>query len=180
MAPRTTSERRPLLQPIDDDEAPAASASASASAPQQRGQLAPSQRVTIAVLCILVIALLDIGAGLVTVPLSQLQEGIICRDIYPDVGDSSRDPRCKNEDVQSELSMLQGWDVTFSLIPGLLTSVLYGLAADKYGRRAVLCLSLLGIALAQSLYLIICTCDFFSFLPFARYSKHQLHYIQLT
>ncbi|ODA77560.1 hypothetical protein RJ55_07189 [Drechmeria coniospora] len=88
--------------------------------------------------------------------LQLIQEGIICRQRFPNVTDPVRDPLCKHRDVQSELSIIQGWEATFGLIPGILTGVPYGVAADRYGRRIVLALSLLGLAMSQLTDVVIC------------------------
>ncbi|KAF4511925.1 hypothetical protein G6O67_001122 [Ophiocordyceps sinensis] len=99
---------------------------------------------------------LEIGATLVSTPMSQIQEAIICKVHHPDTSEPSTDARCKDQGVQSELSTLQGWELTFGLLPGLLTAVPYGIAADRYGRRVILSLSLLGFALVQATDAVIC------------------------
>ncbi|KAM3516752.1 hypothetical protein NHJ13051_009616 [Beauveria bassiana] len=92
----------------------------------------------------------ELGGSLATIPLLQIQEGIVCRQHHANVTEPAIDPRCKDSVVQADFAMLQGWESTFGLIPGLLLSVPYGIASDKHGRRVVLFLSLLGIALLQS------------------------------
>ncbi|KAF4504262.1 hypothetical protein G6O67_008435 [Ophiocordyceps sinensis] len=88
--------------------------------------------------------------------MNQIQEGIICQMWHPGIPEPSKDVRCKDRDVQSELSTLRGWELTFGLIPGLLTAIPYGIIADRYGRKVVLSLSLFGITLVQAVDIIIC------------------------
>lgn len=117
---------------------------------------APPRRVAVVVPCLLLLAAVEIGSALVAVPMNQIQEGIMCRERYPNVLASATDARCKGSDVQSALSSLQGWELTFGLVPGLLTAVPYGIAADRYGRRPVLGLSLLGICIVQAVDIVVC------------------------
>lgn len=143
-----SSERTPLL--------PDSAGHSSDAAPcvAYEGEIPPLRRLAIALPYLLVFLAFEIAVSLVAIPMSPIQEVIICRKHYADV--VGADPRCKNEVVQSELSMLKGWEVTFALIPGMVTAVPYGMAADKYGRRLVLGLSLLGLTLSQAADIIIC------------------------
>ncbi|KAM4066384.1 major facilitator superfamily protein [Hirsutella rhossiliensis] len=115
------------------------------------------RRITVVIPCLLLLVAMEIGGTLVGVPMNQIQEGILCRQRYPNVLDTSTDARCKSSNVQSALSSLQGWELTFSLIPGILTAVPYGIAADRYGRKAILGLSLLGIFLVQAVDIVVCS-----------------------
>ncbi|KAK8022905.1 MFS multidrug transporter [Apiospora marii] len=67
------------------------------------------------------------------------------------------DPRCKGNDVQTELSFIRGWQSTLDYIPSLLTAVPYGFLADRRGRELVLRLSLIGITLASSFVVLVCS-----------------------
>lgn len=116
----------------------------------------PRLGLAMAMAFLLLIMLVEIGATLVSTPMSQIQEAIICKVHHPDTSEPSTDARCKDQGVQSELSTLQGWELTFGLLPGLLTAVPYGIAADRYGRRVILSLSLLGFALVQATDAVIC------------------------
>ncbi|OJZ80075.1 hypothetical protein ASPFODRAFT_148312 [Aspergillus luchuensis CBS 106.47] len=96
----------------------------------------------------------EIALILVATPMRPIQEDIICRKHYPGALDANS--MCKNDIVQSELSLIKGWEVTFGLLPGMITAVPYGMAAERYGRRLVLGLSLLGITLSQAVDIIVC------------------------
>lgn len=87
-----------------------------------------------------------------------IQEAIICQKYFPvSAVDANADPRCKSEIVQAELSLLKGWQLTISLLPGMITAIPYGMVAEAYGHRFVLALSTFGIALTQACYVVICT-----------------------
>lgn len=151
MAPAASSaECSPLLRPSHEDDSEAASIKSHGHQP------ATSRRLAVAIPCLLLLAAVEIGVKLLTVPMAQIQEGIICRGHYPDVVETPEDPRCKDEVVQSDLSMLQGWEMTFALIPGLLTAVPYGIMADRYGRKVTLSLSLLGMTMVEAAEIVIC------------------------
>ncbi len=115
-----------------------------------------ASRIKIAVLCLALFLVIEFAATILAICISQIQEGVICQGFYPDVEDTKTDPRCKDDRVQSELSTIQGWGFTFAIIPGIITAVPYGVAADKYGRRIILSLSLLGTFLVEALGMIIC------------------------
>ncbi|KAK5998271.1 Putative NADP-dependent oxidoreductase YfmJ [Cladobotryum mycophilum] len=102
--------------------------------------------------CFLILFLSIAGAVLTSVPLNQVIEDIICHG-----GTAAPDPRCKDPDVQAELSLIQGWDATLSLIPSLLSAVPYGIAAEKYGHQKVLALSLVGVLLSNGFTSLICS-----------------------
>lgn len=74
----------------------------------------------------------------------QIAEGIICHNIHGHIADPMNDPRCKAEAVQSELSLLNGFQNTFELIPSVLCVLPYGMAADKYGRKKLFILNNMG------------------------------------
>lgn len=105
-------------------------------------------------LCLSVMFLLDLSVGLSVPPTNAVEESIICRNLHRDVvsrfGNSmasillSDNPVCKEDDVQSYLATLQGWQATFDCIPSILMTVPFGILWDKWGRRPVLALAMLG------------------------------------
>ena len=58
------------------------------------------------------------------------------------------DPLCKGADVQGYLATVVGWQNTFDSIPGIVGAVPYGVLSDRWGRRPVMGLSLVGIGLS--------------------------------
>ncbi|OAR01103.1 hypothetical protein LLEC1_06470 [Akanthomyces lecanii] len=89
-------------------------------------------------------------------------EGLLCRDMFGDVGDPLADPRCKGEAVQSELSLLTSIEASFEMIPPMVCGIVYGLVADVYGRRPILMLSTFGAVLYGALDIAICMFVFMS------------------
>lgn len=88
--------------------------------------------------------------------LSQILEGILCRQ-YHGATDPTSDPRCKDERVQGELSIILSMKATFELLPTVIFSIPYGLAADIYGRKPVLMIATLGCVFYGLAGIIICT-----------------------
>ena len=101
---------------------------------------------------------LSMGDNMNRAPWMRIQEDIVCRQYYRqtfpnefgDPSDPIPEDRCKIPDVQSKLAMLRAWDQTISCIPSVFTALPYGVIADKYGRKLVLVLSLVGIVLSVS------------------------------
>ncbi|SCV34275.1 uncharacterized protein FFB14_04756 [Fusarium fujikuroi] len=87
--------------------------------------------------------------------LSQILEGILCRQ-YHGATDPTSDPRCKDERVQGELSIILSMKATFELLPTVIFSIPYGLAADVYGRKPVLMIATLGCVLYGLAGIMIC------------------------
>jgi hypothetical protein len=99
---------------------------------------------------------LKLSPGMFNTILSQILEGILCRQ-YHDTTDPTSDPRCKDESVQGELSILLSMKATFELLPTVIFSIPYGLAADVYGRKPVLIVATLGCVIYGLVNLVICT-----------------------
>jgi MFS family permease len=108
----------------------------------------------VATICIASIFFIEIGDFMLRAPIMRTLEDILCRSYFKstlpiaiDFSDPIPEDHCKIPLVQSQLAMLKGWDLTFSCIPGILVAVPYGVMADKYGRKLVLMLGLLGVLL---------------------------------
>lgn len=97
----------------------------------------------------LIVACFGFAAQFLSIGLSEMMEGSICQREYSNVTSPYTDPRCKNEAVQTRLATVKGWEQTFSLLPGLLLAVPYGMVADRYGPKFVLCLIWIGDILSQ-------------------------------
>ncbi len=161
MKPDENAERRPLLS----DGANSSSAANGATAePLVANEPPPppvgrSRFIYVAVVGLLINAAVATTADFSGVSLNQLIEGAACKQLYPDVTNPYHDDRCKNSDVQTRLSLVTGWDMTFSMIPGLLTAIPYGVFADAYGPRALLLLVFAGSILLQVWQLVVCKCN---------------------
>ncbi|KAK2593186.1 hypothetical protein QQS21_009115 [Conoideocrella luteorostrata] len=117
----------------------------------------PTRPLYIITLLLAQIVALQLSNCFIEPAVSELEEAAICREHYNPlpIPDPANDARCKSEPVQSELSMLQGVELMIALLPGLLTSVLYGLAAEKYGRRPILIICTFGLMLMYPLDLLV-------------------------
>ncbi|KAJ6789865.1 hypothetical protein PWT90_10846 [Aphanocladium album] len=110
----------------------------------------------VVIVAYVLLTLSQFHAGIFNTALQQLVEGILCRTYNDDVVDPTKDPRCKAEQTQAELSLLFSMETTFELVPGLLLSIPYGIAADVYGRRPVAFLSILGCVFYAIADILIC------------------------
>lgn len=155
------TERDPLLPRSEDAEHAATTSARNGDAPvkEEDDDRTTAQRFTIAIPALTLLLLLEFGSIMFNVPLNEVTEATICRSMLGAGIQPASDARCKGTDVQSELALITGWDMTFSFIPSLITAIPYGLAADRYGRRAVLLLADMGVILCAVVVLI--TCKFF-------------------
>ncbi|KAL4795074.1 major facilitator superfamily domain-containing protein [Aspergillus venezuelensis] len=112
----------------------------------------------IALLVFIVAITIDFGDYLSTTPRTQILENIICHNLHPDTATASNPnpPICKDADVQSELALINGWKETFDLLPGIILALPYGVMADRWGRKKVILLSLLGMVLQEGCLRLIC------------------------
>lgn len=117
-------------------------------------QLTRKGIVTFAI-CTLSYFFVVLSASIMQPATAEVVEEIICRRLYPDVADG-RDPRCKDNLVQGELSFIDGWALPLFLLPGVVTAVPFGILADTYGRRLGIGLCMLGLLLQQGAMFIIC------------------------
>ncbi|KID94300.1 Major facilitator superfamily domain, general substrate transporter, partial [Metarhizium majus ARSEF 297] len=88
--------------------------------------------------------------------LTQTMEGNICQILHPNVTNPVADLRCKDAEVQAELSLVLGLESTFGLLPTLLFSIPYGMAADVYGRKPIVILSAMGCTLYNLTAMVVC------------------------
>ncbi|TQV90795.1 MFS transporter [Cordyceps javanica] len=107
-----------------------------------------TQRLAILVPYMAISFLSLLAVEMINAPLMEISEAIICRRVFDDVLDPTRDTRCKESPVQSELALINGWELTFALIPSILFSVPFGMLADKYGRQPIMLLALIGAVLS--------------------------------
>lgn len=117
--------------------------------PLQRTQTR-SPRFIIAIVFV-IIFILNFAAFLTQVPSIRLYEDIICHHYYKDVGmlGNIEEGECKGADVQEELNVVMAGLLFLGAVPSLVTTIPYGLVADRMGRKPVFALSIVGIILAQ-------------------------------
>ncbi|KAK2729476.1 major facilitator superfamily transporter [Colletotrichum kahawae] len=112
--------------------------------------VAPSRAYQFKVIAIsmIFIVIVEVGALLQVPPTYQIMEQIICEKRFPGhIATDAADDVCKGPEVAGELAMVKGWLNSFDCIPPLITSIPYGIIADKYGRRPVLTLAMFGLCL---------------------------------
>ncbi|KAF8537766.1 major facilitator superfamily domain-containing protein [Trichophaea hybrida] len=114
-------------------------------------------------LCAVLIVTLFIAVFLSAAPQLRLIESIICSNYYREndrriFNENGNIPEqyCKVDSIQEELAFLNGFQTLFSNIPGVLLAIPYGVLADRYGRKIILVLALLGLTLSFSWILFVC------------------------
>ncbi|KIL87982.1 hypothetical protein FAVG1_08864 [Fusarium avenaceum] len=109
-------------------------------------------------MCMLALLMVEVSQFIMNPPTKKIIEDIICRQHYPDHDIKVywlEDSRCKESPVQKTLAMVQGWSQAFEMGVPMLTQFPYGIVADKYGRRLVLFLAMLGCCLSTLWLLIV-------------------------
>ncbi|KAL7957636.1 putative MFS transporter [Trichoderma compactum] len=113
----------------------------------------PLSRLAIIVKCLLLLAFVDIGKTLIIIPMNHIQEDILCHKSNTNDTNVFDNSACEHD----QLSLLRSWTAAFEIIMSFLTAAPYGMAADIYGRKRILQLSIAGIILAQAFYAVICS-----------------------
>lgn len=98
-----------------------------------------------------------LAGAFMSVSSNQLIQGAACQQLYPDVREPYADERCNSDSVQSRLSLIIGWELTFSLMPGMIMAVPYGMLMDRVGVRLFSAVLFVASAVAQALEFIVCT-----------------------
>ncbi|KAI9147530.1 MFS efflux pump atnC [Paramyrothecium foliicola] len=112
-----------------------------------------SKQRYVILMCVQFLFMIEVSGFIMEPPLQQIMEDFICHEQYPDhvIGNQQTpDDRCKEADVQGTLAMTRSWMMTIALLVPLLVQIPYGIAADRYGRRPILFLGLLGLVLTTS------------------------------
>jgi hypothetical protein len=118
-------ETSPLLGDHDSEYRPRSNSRFShSSSPFLKQSTGKSNNVSLLLIMGLLIFMIDFGSYLALYAQTAIFEEIICDDFYgrPGYGTITNgtigDGRCKIEPVQAELALLNGWEETFSNIPG--------------------------------------------------------------
>ncbi|KAK3336087.1 major facilitator superfamily domain-containing protein [Cercophora scortea] len=129
--------------------------------PEDQGKDSDARRVLmrrVVVMAGVLMFIISLAGGLSVPPMTAAMEGILCRQMHPEVAhgippirgvlDVFKDRVCKENDVQRYLALLRGWGATFDCVPGLLTAIPWGIVSDRWGRQPVLVLGVLGLNLS--------------------------------
>ncbi|KAJ5720497.1 MFS general substrate transporter [Penicillium malachiteum] len=107
-----------------------------------------SQKLTVMIAACTLVLAMDFGFYLTAAPQTEVFENIICQNYMAALGEhadkTSTEDICKSKPVQSELALVNGWKDTSDVLAGILLSVPYGVLADRWGRKPVLLLGILG------------------------------------
>ncbi|OAA69112.1 Major facilitator superfamily transporter [Cordyceps fumosorosea ARSEF 2679] len=142
-----SEEQQPLLHPSN----PSPSSIIPDLPPSPRRRRPP-----LIVSSLLILLASSLSSILVDTAGNQLVEGAACLQLHPgSVTDPYADPVCKALDVQDRLALIAGWEYSWSLAPGLLLAIPYGVFMDRYGPRAMMILVALGGVITQTLYLVV-------------------------
>ncbi|KAI5467968.1 COP9 signalosome complex subunit 2 [Mariannaea sp. PMI_226] len=109
-------------------------------------------------MCVLFLFIVEIGQFIMEAPRQKIMEDVICRTYYPDHSLKTpqiQDHRCKNNKVQEMLAMVRGWSFALEMTMPIFAQFPYGIIADKYGRRIVLFLAVLGCVLQNAWVMIV-------------------------
>ncbi|KAM0417336.1 hypothetical protein ACHAPT_012652 [Fusarium lateritium] len=116
-------------------------------------------------MCILSLFIVEVSEYIADPPQQKIIEDIICRRYYPDHVLEVNDHRCKGNHIQKTLAMVRGWHLAFGMAVPILPQFPFGIIADKYGRRPVLFLSLLGNLLQMSWVMMVYVFSIWAILP---------------
>lgn len=125
----------------------------------------PSQRAVIVILVLLYLISMDLGYELILPAQTRVFEKIFCTQYYREhdpslIGSDGRDgvneKWCKIKEIQGQLAMLKGWQVTFDSIGMLVFSVPWAYVADTHGRKPVILLLAIALFAKYSYVQLIC------------------------
>ncbi|KAG9231947.1 major facilitator superfamily domain-containing protein [Amylocarpus encephaloides] len=89
-------------------------------------------------------------------PLIKLFENSLCIR-YHGVPTGGLDPElCQVIEVQRPLAKIRGWKSLFDVIPVLLVTIPFGKLGDRFGRRKILALALVGVLVSLSEVFLVC------------------------
>ncbi|KAL7809042.1 major facilitator superfamily domain-containing protein [Trichoderma gracile] len=109
-------------------------------------------RLAVIAKCLLLLVFMGIGKTLIIRPLNQIQEDIFCYKPNTNETIVLDNSSCRHD----ESSLLRSWIAASESIMSFLTAAPWGMAADLYGRKRILQLSIAGTILAQAFHAVIC------------------------
>lgn len=154
MSRATNSERSPLLR-IQSRQSDAPSFCIA--------DVAPST-FQITAVCLLLVAAHQAASSLAMLAAADLNEAVVCRSFYGHVPDPTNGEHCRELTVHSKLANLLGVEAMLAMAMSIAAPIPIGVAADRYGRRPLLVLTLVGSVLNVGSRLFICLLALF-FVP---------------
>lgn len=92
------------------------------------------------------VLLTDLAASFLDAPQTSILESNIC-SLYYQHTSSSTSHDCRAVPIQAELATVNQLLNTFNRLPGLFAAIPFGIIADRYGRRPIFILTILGAIL---------------------------------
>ncbi|KAG6367750.1 hypothetical protein INS49_001945 [Diaporthe citri] len=106
-----------------------------------------------------VLFMIELAVGISTPAWNALLEKGLCAEAYPEIarflaaGDEN--PLCKDPAVQGKLALYRGWEYALECLPTILFALPYGSLSDRWGRKPIAILALIGIALGMVWYQVV-------------------------
>lgn len=103
--------RHKIIDPIENEQSPLIRSDPDGCDKDQgsRWKSSTLRPLGMMITCFLLNILMEFGLYLITIPLNQALEETICRGTLLPDAPTTNDPRCKDKTVQSELSLIRGW-----------------------------------------------------------------------
>ncbi|KAJ0103929.1 tp synthase f0 [Diaporthe amygdali] len=144
-APHTVSEDTPLLpggdagSPVTDDEDPRS-----------------KYKWPVIIGSFSIIFMIELAVGISTPAWNALLEKGLCAEAYPEISQfltaGDENPLCKDPAVQGKLALYRGWSYTFECLPTIVLALPLGSLSDRWGRKPIAILALVGVALSMLWY----------------------------
>ncbi|KIH89069.1 hypothetical protein SPBR_07098 [Sporothrix brasiliensis 5110] len=123
------------------------------------GSVTAAHRRRVMIVVFAQVIMIDFAAFFLDVPQTSILERIICDRYYntdgaksgADNGTISVLPDCTAGPVQTELATITQMLNTFNRLPSLFVAIPLGMAADRYGRRPIIILVLVGALLQDAM-----------------------------
>lgn len=103
-----------------------------------------------------ILFMIELADGISTPAWNALLEKGLCAEAYPEIarfltaGDEN--PLCKDPAIQGKLALYRGWAYTLDCLPTILLALPFGSLSDRWGRKPIAILAIIGIALGMVWY----------------------------
>ncbi|KAL1865867.1 hypothetical protein Daus18300_006979 [Diaporthe australafricana] len=100
--------------------------------------------------------MIEVAIAISTPAWNALLEKGLCAEAYPEIAQfltaGDENPLCKDPAVQGKLALYRGWQYTLECLPTILLALPFGSLSDRWGRKPVAILALIGVALSMIWY----------------------------